>query len=349
MITVCGCPRSGTSLMMDILRLGLGREHLIGGDVVPDEKRLADRDRRVMETGTPIEIYDLSKISPQRRERMERARCMNPKGFYECNFTVRGVYWGMNVSELYKRVKDAGERDFIKIVPSGIINTPPEMLSKVVYMLRDPRAVAKSQENIGGMLRENLPGKVHNPVFFIQATIAAATYLKRFPDVEYHVVEYDKLIEETESEIDKIAVFLGVDFDKQNAATAIDQDLRRSKAENVDYCDTWEEAQRIYDMFLARDLQGIIDFSHDKATFTQRHTNGFVCHRLGMRVALVQCDHCKTVPQVVKNFIKRAEQMKIDWRNEPCAFDCGRNPKAEPISIEQSIAGNHWQNISQSD
>jgi len=340
MIVVTGCPRSGTSMMMDILRNGLGVAHTIGHDIVPSKDELKKAEEHVLAKGNPIEIYEFGKNGPKRTERIMRSTCMNPNGFYECAYSVRGVFWSVSVADLYERVANSNDRDFIKIVSSGLVNTQPEFIHRIIWMLRDPRAVAKSQEQLGGFVRGDLKDKVHNPLFFIKSNVTAANYLQKFK-VPYKVVVYEDLIAEPMSTISQLADFLEVDFDSEKAATVIDPELKRSTPQDVD-CDTWEEAERVYDMVKNRELDALVEYGQDRSTIAQRHITGFMCHRLGMKVSGVQCEHCRTSQEVRSNFKKRAESTGVDWRNEPCAYECGRDPLKNPISIEESVNCNFW-------
>ena len=79
MYVVSGCPRSGTSLMMDIFRASLGQARIIG--------KKFPTERKVVRKNTDTEaIFSYRQYLQQHsggRDAVE-VRDMNPEGFWEC-------------------------------------------------------------------------------------------------------------------------------------------------------------------------------------------------------------------------------------------------------------------------
>lgn len=110
MIVVTGLPRSGTSLMMSILK----------------------------DLGVPIlgERF-FENIEDERRA--ERTKYLNPEGFYEVrNVVGRGIVKGYE--------ENVGKA--IKIVVPGILHTDPEAIEKVIFCLRNPLEILNSQKKL---------------------------------------------------------------------------------------------------------------------------------------------------------------------------------------------------------
>jgi len=254
---------------------------------------------------------------------------LNPNGFWECPWTVRGV-------QRYDQCP--GPLEGAKVVSQGLAQSNPEAISRVIYMVRDPRAVAKSQERLK---RQFVPhGTVHSPEMYIKVHTAAAAWIaKHKPDLR--VVEFDDLLE------DPVAVLSGLDEWTSGAgfscryadpSTEIRQRLRRSanhqtpKQSEVD--DAWEDAEEIYQLLQGGDFAGIVNRDRKKPDPHRR----YFCTRLGTQVPVAVCKHCKNDKTTRDNFRKTAEQRQIRWRQEPCIYEC----KTQGKTIKESIVANHW-------
>ena len=332
MIIVSGCPRSGTSLMMDCLRQALGDDRIIG-KAFPFEDRINQR------AETEIEKYIKKKygIRTKDQEAVEKSKDMNPNGFWECRYTVQGVKWHRGIDRVCK------PEMVCKIVSQGLAHSDPKYIDRIIYMMRHPREVAKSQER----LRSNLPGAeelkekagpVHSPKMFVDVTCAAARWLLENPK-PIQLVHYDSLIEYPEETLGAVKGFLGEgDFSKH----PIDRGLKRSAREDIDN-ELWEDAEHIYDRFIAGDYQNLVEYIENPKSRTNKVGARYPCVRLDEMVVYKHCENCYNDKMTMWNLRKKAEERKIDWRNEPCVFECGIGIDVDTKAVEQSIQFNHWE------
>ena len=346
MIIVSGCPRSGTSLMMNILRTALGDWRIVGrsGFEQPEpagtelelaaRKYAADavkRFRRGMEESEDREVREV------------RARSMNPDGFWECPYTVDGVSFSMEDHARQLDLLENGKRKICKIVSQGLYATDPAFVDRVIFMARHPRAVAKSQER----LERNLPFKktkelrIHTPEMFINVTRAAARWLDRYkPPVL--VVVYDELVDRPETALVEVSKFLTEQV--VSGASVVKRDLRRSDPENVP-SDLWTDAEEVYARLLKKDFAGIDAYMADPRLATNLRHRRWMCARRAQTVDCVDCARCRANPKAALLFRQYAEARGIMWKTEPCLYECGFSPFGEHITIERSIAENTWSGL----
>jgi hypothetical protein len=346
MIAASGVPRSGTSLLMNILIVLLGEAQLIGSKFMGRDEDAPRPERKPRELN-PIQEYNQAKREgfkkPDKKKDFADMKDMNPNGFFECPFTVQGLYWRPQVHELMKRVDDLETEPFCKIVSNGLLKSDPTKISKIVYMLRDPHEVAKSQERLGRQFELPEGEKIHSPDFFITATVQFCRWAVKYAqDVEIFIVNHGHLLASPVDQVESIAEFLGVN--PGNAAEIVEQKLHRSKAEDIPH-PQWGDADRIYDLMQASDFKGVLEFMANPELETHKAHAKYHCHRLGATVVKAQCELCKSNPVVMQNFKKTADKKKINWKSEPCAFECGSIPGDEPITIDESISKNHWNEV----
>jgi len=114
-VIVTGTPRSGTSLMMQVLK-AMGCD--VAGRSDPWVKANPKRDKR----------------------REDRAKSLNPKGFYEdARIVMRGI--PEDKADHY-----AGK--VVKVMFPGLGRTPMGSVDKIILCLRDPREIALSQSRL---------------------------------------------------------------------------------------------------------------------------------------------------------------------------------------------------------
>ena len=149
MIIVSGCPRSGTSNTVNILGTMYGYTRL-EAEQFPNEKGLRRFERTPRDTD---ELWDFKQyqwkkngIKEKFLKEFENIKKMNPLGFWENEWTVGGIQYSLRNEEKYDETK------FCKIVSQGLHKSDPKYVSKVIYMSRHPRAVAKSQEELKGSI-----------------------------------------------------------------------------------------------------------------------------------------------------------------------------------------------------
>ena len=156
-------------------------------------------------------------------------------------------------------------------------------------------------------------------------------------------VLYDDLISRPRETLKSIEEFLSQSGGKwESAISRIDPTLRRSKNENIDH-HLWSEAERIYDLFKQGRYKDILDEMSDPKKLTWRENRNWYCPRADQQVSERQCTLCRTNPTVRDNFRITAEKKDVDWRNEPCTYECGYGPDIEePKTPEESIVDNFW-------
>ncbi len=308
MIIVSGCPRSGTSMMMRIMEKVFGEDRILGNKNV-------DR---------------LEKANEQTAKRIKK---MNPNGYYEMEFCVQGIKYLPKYEELLSKPSDK----VVKVVSQGLAMSDPRHIDKIVFMARNPFAVAKSQENLsrGDLMNpEDAPirdGKrvlVRSVEMYNRVTIAAARWILDHPAIPVHIVNYDELLDNPGPALDAIGVFLGADMSP--AVDMIDTTLRRSKPVKEEGF-SWTFAGCLHPHLLSGDWQAIID---EISKHERPKPEEWICRRLDKKVCRNQCELCMSHSQTRNNFRKSATG---DWRKEPCAYEMMNG-----VSREQSIANNHW-------
>jgi len=338
LITVSGCPRSGTSLMMDCLRIAFGDDRIIGHKF-PQEQRIAiGLQKHDEETDEEFEArqYIREIVAPNAERDFKISKDMNPNGFWECRYSVRGIKWHMNMPKL--------DGQICKIVSQGLFNSNPEYIDKIIYMLRDPRQVAKSQERLKRFPfmthEEEVESglRIHTPEMFINVTYQACKWLLANPDIPILVISFDDLIMYPDETLGKVQNFLEEgDFSRHQ----IDPKLKRSYPEEIGN-HLWEYADTIYEFMKKQEYQKIIDYYEENAKMIFRDNVRTFCTRLREQMVYNECINCKKSCDLVNNLRKRAEEKKIAWEFEPCMFDCLTNPLEDHISIQESVKNNHW-------
>jgi hypothetical protein len=196
MIIVTGLPRSGTSMMMRILK-GLNLE--VTGEEFFDQKD---------------------------EKRSERAKYLNPEGFYE----IRGLV----ANGRFKKPEDYKGK-VVKVVVPGILNTPVEHIEKVIFCLRNPSEIIESQRKlIGNVEVATTDGVKFSPELLKRSfdsykrSMSMMVFLatQEFWDKTYIAV-YEDVVMKYDEELEKISSFLGIPNTKKNV---MKDGLYRSKA-----------------------------------------------------------------------------------------------------------------------
>lgn len=195
-IIVTGEPRSGTSLMMNVLSF-------LGCDVMGNK-------------------------FPKRKDpkKKERVQYLNPDGFWELPIVSRGIK------------EDIGNKT-IKMICRGVLNTPKEVIDtfdKVIFCLRDPREVVKSQRKlISGIMVSKKNDWAFSPEF------SKTSYRKYNLNVGMYflaanrlglwdrtlIVDYEDMVFDSQNQIMRICNFLELPYNDE-AIKLIRRDLYRS-------------------------------------------------------------------------------------------------------------------------
>jgi len=329
MIVITGCPRSGTSLMMDLMRVALGDDRIVGKQWPQDRE---SSDKHIAAFGE----YVQDKRNPGWRQQRADSKAMNPNGFYECPWTVKGIQY----------TPEPPPADHaVKIVSQGLAQSNPAYLDKLVFMVRHPWSVAKSQLDLVTPIpvharHRDLGGS--DPEMYVRVTAMASSWIQKHqPDML--MVNFDELIGNPDDILAEIEAFVG-DGDWPTARKQIQPKLRRSQPEKAGDTPVWDVALEIHDLLLKRDWQGIIDRQQAYEQSKPKQAR-FFCTRWGGQVGRGMCEACYAGGDAAANMRATAEKRRIDWRNEPCGWECGMNPDRDtytPLTIEQSIERNHW-------
>lgn len=338
---VSGCPRSGTSCMMDQHRIAFGEDNILGFKWPQERQRSMMKERQEDEDDVHYEnrMYLQDRLNPKQDENEEEHyKLMNPNGFWEGRYTVRGIAYHPGIEKALDKPK------VVKIVSQGLFQSDPQYIDKILYMVRCPRQVAKSQENLRRMpwapVEWEKDLKVHTPKMFITVTYQAAKWFLQNPSVPVMFVNFDDMISDPDGTMQSIQDFWGAgDFGKHT----VEKRLKRSAPEDVDNY-LWPAADLIYALLKKRDWQGIVDFYEAKQKWIHREDVVTPCLRLGDRRAFNQCLFCRSCPHTRKNLIAQAEKKEIDWKKEPCVFETMTDPDREDhVSIQESIDNNFWE------
>jgi len=358
MIVVAGNPRSGTSIMMRCFVEALGADRIIGDKFPQERSRKEYLERIAKEPARRFELlkYIFDKSPDNSDETMAKVKDMNPNGFWECPFTVRGVRWAANdrAAELIAKVEseDSKKPYVVKLVNSGLRATRGNYVDKVVYMRRHPRDIAKSQERLkrsskftlsDGAVVDLYEGVVINdPVFYLTSTRQFAEWCESNKGIPMLQVDYDKLIDTPADTLREIGAFVGEDL--IGASSVINPKLRRSKVRDGDTDELWTQAEDVHSALIREDWGGIMEIVDDpKGACSKRHST-WICPRLRATVAYGNCVSCiKGDEGMIRGGISRADANGWDWRVEPCAFECGMDPDRDTyINLLESVARNHW-------
>lgn len=330
MIVVSGCPRSGTSLMMDLLRVAFGKDRIVGSKFPQEEGKMRD--------DIPVGMKSMRAWLKKQQVKSKDFKDMNPKGFWECEYSVQGIVFN-------PRKEAPSSEKIVKIVSQGMAKSDPQYIDKVIFMLRHPRAVAKSQERLGrpgfndtgDPEKDGKPQRIHTAQMFNQVTHAAAWWLDKYK-IPYITIEFDDLIENPAEQMERVREFLG-EGDFAEAIKQVEPSLRRSIPQDREG-EGWDIADKLYELFLADDLDGIVSYIKEVASRSRPLTH-MNCARMKRRVAVEECTLCQTEPNTKRNFMLSSVANGVCWDETPCAYDCLVNN----MTVEESLASTTWADI----
>lgn len=327
-IVVSGCPRSGTSLMMLLMREALG-ENRIFGEKFPQLRKREALNAKPGDARHAWRLYSLNEEKKDDPDWFVQTKDMNPNGFWECLFTTQGIHWARGRAHGLDDLLEKEKSPVCKIVSQGLARSDAKYIKKVIFMLRDPGSVAKSQERLKRKLdvidlenrkkRDLFKGIiVNNTQMFLQVTLAAAQWMKEHPDVPVHFVEYDALLDNPSSVLDGVKTFLG-EGDFKTSAKLINPKLKRSKPSWDD--DLRENAEHVYDKIKKQDWDALESFAKDTGTVLAERLTAWVCARTGLRVTKRFCQDCQDGKKYRQDAIAQAVAHGIDWKSLPCAYE----------------------------
>lgn len=366
MFIISGNARSGTSLMTLCLLKAFGEDRVLGEKwpQLKQKERIFTKYPQESEDEYNYRIFSWETTQREKwEEDFKQSQIMNPKGFYESPYVMGGIFFMPPFEEQQNKILQETDenRSICKIVSQGLTKSDPRFITKVLFMLRHPRAVAKSQENLKHILEysfidengnkgkpfnliDDLGITIHSPEYFIEVTLMAIDWLLKHPNIPVKLVEYEELVENPKKVLTEVKEFLnaGGDFDK--AIEYVEPKLRRSYPQDVEH-NLWEDAELIYEKFRTNDREQwkeILETFKDKKRQTNRTNRSWNCLRTGTMVPEHICKSCKKDKEFRKNFSQLAIQNGTDWKNMPCAFEVAYDLDNPHVSIEESIRNNFW-------
>jgi hypothetical protein len=294
----------------------------------------------------------------KRLELAEKIMDLNPNGFFECQYSVDGIQYNIQDRDnLNTYNKEESLSKCMKVVSNGLRVSDPQYIGRIIYLIRHPRPVAKSQERIRtqlDLLLAQNPGYddmkqgfvVHSPRMYINSTLNASQFFLENPDIPVHFVHYDDLVGNPEKTIKDIGTFLkvGKKYAWTTAKGIVDPKLKRSYPQDVDN-ELWEESENVYELFNKQDYQGVIDYMKPRSRKTHQANHEWECMRFGSVTRKPACMECINKDIVRLRYKQAANKRNIDWRNMPCLFECGADLSLDDdkvLTIEESIENNFW-------
>ncbi len=288
---------------------------------------------------------------------------LNPRGFYE-GWPCMGIPWSLVNHQRIKEVESESSRRVAKIVGEGLLKTNPEYIESLVVVLRPPRFVANSQEKLvgpinirdrdQGMHNVRREAKVHNPDFWLSHMVSIARWVKDFPGVPVHIIEYENLLDpdRREDELGKLQAFIGEGDFVGGGSKVIDPSLRRSSPREGNTPGVESDfvfADSLYPLLRDKDWAGVSKSvgEHNRKKLQQARRSkpdNYLCYRVNLPVHRKTCLECVKGGTVMNNLKKRADDTDVNWRKEPCVFECAlRVDGAAYKTPEDSIKGNFWE------
>lgn len=391
-LIVSGCPRSGTSLCMDIQREAHGEDAILGFKFPQENRQKEKDDMFVRYDHEEDHQYEIRKYITEKQileiEMRELAqgrpldyKDMNPEGFWECAFTVQGIIYQPQFNRLLQGIRTGKNFKVIKVVSQGMLNSDPQYIGKIIYMIRHPRKVAKSQERLkrGFDFTDPADGKIknafqditiHTPEMYIQVTMQAAHWFLLNPRKKVLFVNFDDLQENPAEQCRKMKEFVGFG-DYEKATKLVQPKLNRSNPEDIEHR-LWEDAEYVYEEFVkaaniinaggsrteaGKHFKKIIKYFHDPRREFNRDKLQWPCYRAKRGVNEMRCKACyygnddSGTNFATRNLFKKNSEAKVaqygvtkHWSKEPCVFEMGYDlDRTEPyLTAEESVENNFW-------
>jgi hypothetical protein len=375
-IVISGCPRSGTSLTMKIHQAMYGEDKILGFEFPQEQREKAydeDMDEDVPEHAKSLRNYMKDKQEKIRATQMSAAERqyhdMNPGGFWECAFSVIGIFYQWHMRQELAAARE--DWKIVKVVSQGLNNSDVEYINKIVFLLRHPRAVAKSQERLVRFMGvQGAEGEIHNlfdkfvihtPEMFIEVTLQAMVFLLGNRDIPFLIVNYEDILNNPAETIKKIYDFNNVPGDLEEGIKKVDPKLNRSsKTDSIEH-PMFEDANYIYEAMLDfkiliengytekayNRLKIALEYMQDPKRDYHKQTRQWRCFRAKEATDYGRCVECMTNPEVRAQLRAQSEAQHGSiaeyWKREPCLFECGLDPERKKyMTVEESVENNFF-------
>jgi len=262
---VTGEPRSGTSLMMQTLKL-------LGAPVTGKENP-ADVEKQIEQMSKQHEMTEVDKADIIRKSK--HAIKMNPLGYYEIGGVVsRGISGYLAKLYLGKVVKIITSAIPHYETPNGMSSgTDKELIGKMILCLRDPKHIAVSQQDLTSSVEAVGPGgefgprfKKPNPIRYVQGTGHFLNWLVDNQDMMDKIlpIEYEDMHADPTGSVQRVIDFLELSPTQEQVSAAVKNivpSLRRS-AQNFEWQKGTEKngeiAEMIYKALQTRNFSSMI-------------------------------------------------------------------------------------------
>ena len=375
---------------MDIQREAHGDGVIVGEKFPQDNQKKAREKMMEQQEGEPkhnwvVRTYLMKKnMAAELATKPEHERDfhdMNPDGFWEMAFSVKGIIYHPQFKMLLHRVRK-GDFHIVKVVSQGLLASDPTYIGKVLYSIRHPRAVAKSQERLvrgfnyvdpnDGKVKNSFEDLViHTPEMYIAVTQQAVQFLLGHPEVPVRFHHFEDLVSDPKRVIDDMAEFVGCG-DYTKAYDVVKPKLNRSKHEEVENS-LWEDAEFVYKHFCEAAeiinsykgehharllsirkkafpaLQKILMYLANPKRNFNREKRAWPCYRAKQQASEAVCRECSKGGETMRNFRTNSEQTASQhgvtkhWSKEPCLWECGMDiDRKDHLTLEDSVANHSW-------
>jgi len=351
MWVVSGCPGSGTNLMMSLLNYAFGNDRILGKKFPQEELIEEMHTKQKNETDYEFETrkYILKKTNDEEKIQKELDHILKtkPNGLWETPYLNNGIRFNFFDSDLLENSATESKKIICKVTPQGLLQSNPKYIDKIIYMIRRPEDIYRSNQSTDKdtIILDKKEIKSSVPETFIYASTTASRWLMKYPEIPVLYVYFDDLILNPVGTLESVGAFFDsvcawpIDQIRSNAnSDLVDSEI--IEAEGV-----WKDALFIYDKFISKEYKDIIEYVQNPKNEIHRKNRRWMCCRIDQPVNEEFCLNCTTKLSVRKNLMQIAEQKEIEWKDEPCVFECAYNLDGELKTIKQSIINNSWSTV----
>lgn len=180
--------------------------------------------------------------TPFRDDLPNKFKDINPKGFWETHQSVRPIQSSNNC-----------EDHWCKLLLGMTVKSRSDCIGKIVLTLRNPKEAAYSRNTMRLKVGGNGDGIEASPNHYVRQMSLFGYWLTANERENPHVVVYEDLIEQTETTVQKLSEYLGLECNPQ----IVDKKLKRSQ-EIVDG-NNWDFAMQVYNMCKNEEWRNLTD------------------------------------------------------------------------------------------